>query len=126
MAMLTFNGTAITPDPSDMSVTIQDVSSADSGRSNTTGLMYKFVVAKKRTIDVSWNNIDRSAAESIIQALQSGSSSQYVSVKYDGDPEASGFQTRTFYYGDITSAFQQVWLGTKKRYSKFTLKLIER
>ena len=126
MAMLSFNGSDITPDPSSMDVTIQDISSPDSGRSNT-GRMFKIVVAQKRTINVSWNNIQQAQARAIIQKLKSGYNhqKQYVQVTYDGDPEASGTSTRIFYYGDISGAFQQVWLGNRKRYSKLSFTLIE-
>lgn len=126
MAILEFNGVAVTPDPSEMNVTVQNVSSSDSGRSNTSGKMYNYVVAKKRVIDVSWNNIDRSEANGILSALTAADNNNAnVTVTYDGDPFVTGTQTLTMYYGDISTAFQQVWVGDRKCYSKFTLKLIE-
>lgn len=124
--ILKINGHDITPDPSDMSVTIQDISTADSGRSNTSGIMYKSVVSSKRVIDAQWNNIDRADAQQIISYLKSGTDPVYPSVTYDGDPEASGTVTKSFYYGDISSKLQQVWTGTGKMYSLFSIKLIEK
>lgn len=124
--MLKFNGVLVTPEPSVMNVTIQDISTPDSGRSGKTGLMYKFVVAPKRTIHLEWNNPEQDQARKILQQLKSGSNSAYVEVNYDGDPEASGRTTRTFYYGDISAAFQQVWVTGRKRYSKLQFDLIER
>ena len=125
MAILKFNGTEITPASHDMQVTIQDIVTSDSGRVMS-GRMYKTVVARKRTIAVSWNNITRTEALGIIANLKSGSNPVYVSVTYDGDQELSGTQTKDFYYGDISAAFQQVWIGNKKRYSKLSFNLIER
>ena len=126
MAILQFNGSDVTPDPSSMDVTIQDVSTSDSGRSSKTATMAKIVVASKRSIALSWDNITRSQARAILTQLRSGTDPAYVSVTYDGDPEATGTQTRTFYYGDISVSFQQVWVGTRKRYSKFAFSIIER
>ena len=123
--MLSFNGTSITPHPSAMSVSIQDISTPDSGRSNYSGKMHKFVVARKRTIHLEWNNPEREEARKILANLKSGSNPVYVSVTYDGDPEETGFCTRTFYYGDISTAFQQVWISGRKRYSKLQFDLIE-
>lgn len=123
--ILQFNGSDVSPDPSEMSVTIQDISSPDSGRASKTGLMSKIVVARKRTIHLGWNNPERSEVNSILTKLKSGSNAVYVSVTYDGDPEASGTQTKTFYYGDISGAFQQCWVAGRKRYSKLSFDLIE-
>lgn len=127
MAMLQFNGTDITPAPSEMSVTVQDVSSSDSGRGNKDAVMHKVVIAQKRTIHLGWNNPTNSEVYNILRYLRSGynGQSQYVQVKYDGDPFTTGTQTRVFYYGDISAALQQVWVGNRKRYSKLTFDLIE-
>ena len=125
MAILQFNGTNITPEPSEMSVTIQDVSSSDSGRAAKSAKMNKIVIARKRTIHLSWNNPTQEEARIILVRLKSGSNPVYCNVTYDGDPEASGTQTRTFYYGDIQAAFQQCWVAGRKRYSKLTFDLIE-
>ena len=126
MAILQFNGSDVTPDPSEMNVTIQDISSEDSGRSSKTGTMTKIVVSRKRSIHLSWNNPTQAEARSIITKLKSGNNPVYVSVTYDGDPELSGTQTKEFYYGDISTALQQCWVAGRKRYSKLTFNLIER
>lgn len=126
MAMIKFRNLDITPDPSEMTVTVQNISSADSGRSNTSGTMYNYVICKKRVIDVSWNNISSNEAHEILRRLTVGADDNAnVSVTYDGDPIDYGEVTRTFYYGDISAAFQQVWISDRKTYSKLTLKLIE-
>ena len=127
MAMLKFNGTTITPDPSEMEVTLQDITTADSGRSDD-GTAHVFVVRHNvRTIKLGWNNIEKAEALAIIQALQSGSDSKIATVIYEGDPLMSSNNTRTgtFYYGDISSALQQVWVAGKRRYSKLSFNLIE-
>ena len=124
MAILQFNGTSISPEPSDMNVTIQDISSSDSGRVSNTGRMDKVVIRQVRTIALSWNNPTQAEARAIISALRSNGT--FCTVVYDGDPEASGTQSRTFYYGDISAAFQQCWVAGRKRYSKLSVTLIER
>lgn len=124
MAILKFNGTSISPEPSDMNVTIQDLSSSDSGRVSNTGRMDKVVIRQIRTIALSWNNPTQAEARAIISALRSNG--VFCTVVYDGDPEASGTQTRTFYYGDISAAFQQCWVAGRKRYAKLSFTLIER
>ena len=124
MAILQFNGTSISPEPSDMNVTIQDISSSDSGRVSNTGRMDKVVIRQVRTIALSWNNPTQAEARAIISALRSNGT--FCTVVYDGDPEASGTQSRTFYYGDISAAFQQCWVAGRKRYSKLSFTLIER
>ena len=45
--IVSFNGTTVTPDPSECSIGVQDISSADSGRSSTNARMQKIVIAKK-------------------------------------------------------------------------------
>ena len=50
MAMLRFNGSDVSPDPSEMSVDVMDVSSSDSGRSTQSADMQKILIAKKRKI----------------------------------------------------------------------------
>ena len=127
MAMLVFNGTTITPDPSEMEVTLQDITTSDSGRSDD-GTAHVFVVRHNvRTIKLAWNNIEKAEAQSIINALQSGTDSKIATVQYEGDPLVNGAtkRTGTFYYGDITSPFQQVWVAGKRRYSKLSFNLIE-
>ena len=126
MAILKFNNVDVTPDPSSVECTIQDISTADSGRSSQTGQMWKNVVRQVRTLKLSWNNIQLSEARQIIAQLKSGSPSQYVSVTYDGDPQLAGTITKTFYYGDISTSFAEVWIPGRKRYSKFSFDLIER
>lgn len=126
MALLRFNGTFVRPDPSEMSFTTQDISTSDSGRSNQTGLMHKYVVAKKKTIHLAWNNPEQSEAEYILSLLTSGADPTYVNVTYDSDPLDPGLHQKTFYYGDISAALQQVWVTGSKRYSKLQFDLIER
>lgn len=123
--MISFNGVTVTPAPSECTVGVQDISSADSGRSSTNALMQKIVIAKKRTLHLGWNNITLAQAVSICQLLESGSNPVYTSVTYEGDPLLSGTQTKTFYHGDISAAFQQCWTGNRKRFSKLTFDLIE-
>ena len=123
--IVSFNGTAVTPDPSECTVSVQDISSADSGRSSSNATMQKVVIAQKRTLHVGWNGLTRAEANTICQLLESGSNPVYVSVTYDGDPILSGTQTKTFYHGDISAAFQECWVGNRKRYSKLTFDLIE-
>lgn len=122
MAILRFNGHDV-PEPSDIQFGMMDISTSDSGRGQS-GYMNKYLVATKRQINVSWNNISRSDAREVISYLKENG--VYVTVVYDGDLESSGTKTGEFYYGDISAAFQQVWVGNRKRYSKLSFTLIER
>ena len=123
--IVSFNGTTVTPDPSECSIGVQDISSADSGRSSTNARMKKIVIAKKRTIHLGWNGLTLAQARAICQLLESGSNPVYTNVTYEGDPFLTGTQTKTFYHGDISAAFQECWVGNRKRYSKLTFDLIE-
>ena len=124
MAILQFNGWSVSPEPSECNVTIQDISSSDSGRSSVSATMNKYVVAKKRTIQVAWNNPTQAEAQAIISHLTSAGT--YVSVVYDGDPTTTGTRSGSYYYGDISAAYQQCWVAGRKRYSKLNFTLIER
>lgn len=126
MAILRFNGTDITPEPSEMNISIADLSSDDSGRTSRSGSLNKIVIARKRTIHLSWNNITQAEAKTILTNLRSGTDPTFVSVTYDGDPEYSYAVTKVFAYGDISVAFQQVWVSGRKRYSHLTFDLIEK
>ena len=125
--ILTFNGTAVTPDPCAMTITYMDISSSDSGRSPNNAMMHKVVLAQKRKIHLEWWNISREEANTIYLLLRSGTNKAYVTVEYDGglQPGANGLKTGTFYYGDISTALQQVWVSSRKCYSSFAFDLIE-
>ena len=126
MAMLKFNGSDVSPDPSEMSVDVMDISSSDSGRSTQSADMQKILIAKKRKIHLGWNNISRTQARSILTLLENGTNSVYCDVTYDGDPFYASTTTKTFYHGDISGAFQQVWVSNRKSYSKLSFDLIEK
>lgn len=116
--MLKVNGTKI-KSPSQMDLSLQDISSADAGRTQD-GLMHKDRIAKKRKIVLSWNGVSKEDAHTILNAFKN----EYFSVNYY-DPWDGQTETRTFYSGD-QSAPIKVWNVNNKVYSQVSFDIIER
>lgn len=86
------------PNPTAMKFGYQDISSADAGRTNDANLtMHKNLVARKRTISLSWKGLDGPATSALLQAF----SPEYVYIRYF-EPEDNAYSTRQFYTGDKT------------------------
>lgn len=84
------------PTPTDISVSINDISSADAGRTNDANVtMHKNLITRKRTLALTWKNLSGTRAQQVLQAF----SAEYFYVRYF-DPESNGFVTRQFYAGD--------------------------
>lgn len=92
--------TAISRDPSKMEWGIQDISSADAGRTQD-GVMHKMLVTKKRKIELEWVLPNAEEASEIIKAFDP----EYVYVRY-WDVMDNRFETRHFYSGDKTAPFK--------------------
>jgi len=88
------NGVTI-PAPSKYDWKESDVSSADAGRTED-GLMHKETIAKKVHIELEWQYIPDSDAQTLLQAF---STNEYFSVTYY-DYKAMDYLTKTFYVGD--------------------------
>lgn len=88
------NGAAV-PAPSKYHWKESDVSSPDAGRT-LDGKMHKETIAKKVHIDLEWQNVGDSVAQTVLQAF---SQNEYFQVTY-WDYRAMAFLTKTFYVGD--------------------------
>lgn len=118
MAMLNVDG-ADMPCPSVFSWGLQDISAAESGRTDDT-IMHKNRVGQKRKIGLQWNGTDRQTTALILQAFNP----EYIQVTYE-DAMSGAFETRTFYVGD-RSAPVKVWWANNKRYESVSFDIIER
>ena len=93
------------PAPSKYDWTVNDVSSADAGRTED-GLMHKLRIARKRKVELEWANVPRSTVNTVLQAF----SPEYVEVNYL-DPLTNSYTTKTFYSGDQASQAYNVCLN---------------
>lgn len=107
--------------PSSVTINIQDISSADSGRT-LDGLMHKNKIGSKRTIEFGWNNLRPTDVEKILHAFRSR---EYFAVTY-WDPENASTQlTKTFYLGDVSIPVKS-WFVGGEIYSQLSFTIIER
>ncbi len=119
--MITFtssNGT-ITVVPSAMKWSLQDISSADSGR-DYTGLMWKNRIGQKRKLELTFTGYSHAKTAQLMQVVNA----EYFDVTYP-DMLSGVVETRTFYAGDReTEVF--VWWDGNKVNSSVTFNVIER
>lgn len=115
--MIKFDG-VLMKSPSDFTWGLQDVSAADSGRTDD-AKMHKNRVAQKRKLSLSWNGPTPQEASTILKAANP----EYIEVTYP-DPMSGEDETRTFYTGDKTAPFK-VWSVSNKRYSLLSFDFIE-
>ena len=87
------------PCPSKFEYGIQDVSAADSGRTED-ALMWKNRVAQKVKINLEWLAVSDADAATILNAFDP----EYFNVTYH-DPKANAVVTKTFYCGDRNAPF---------------------
>ena len=116
MAMIYVDGKGLSP--SSYSVGIQDISSADSGRTDD-GVMHKNVVATKRTISLSFNGKRPGELQEILSLFKP----TYVNIQYP-DPR-DGTRTGTFYTGDIEANVFS-WISGREYYETTSFNVIER
>ena len=119
MAFIKIDGVSV-PCPSSFEWGLQDISAADSGRSDN-GYMHKNTVAKKRTLSVSWVGTTFSDAKTILNAV----AKEYFTVVYPDPLTGSESESRTFYVGDRKGVLKYWWSGSK-RFESISFDLIER
>ena len=117
----TSNMEAIHPDPAQLTWGLQDISTADAGRTQS-GKMYKMYVCQKRKLQLSWTLPTAAQASAILRAFNH----EYFYVRYfdvlDGKQE-----TREFYVGDRTAPFKWYNLpGKGTRMATLSFDIIER
>lgn len=103
-----------------MTFGFQDVSAADSGRTDDAE-MHKNRVAKKMKLSFGWNSPDRAETARILNAFDP----EYVDITYPNPRKATGNITKRFYTGDITAPVK-IWTVNNKRYSSVTFDVIEK
>lgn len=116
--MITVDGVEM-PCPSKQTWGLQDISAAESGRTDD-AIMHKNRVGQKRKLGLQWNGTDKQATARILQAFNP----EYVHVTYE-DPMSGSLETREFYVGDRT-AMVAVWQTGNKRYESVGFDIIER
>ena len=108
------------PCPSKFEYGIQDVSAADSGRTED-ALMWKNRVAQKVKINLEWVAVSDAAAATILNAFDP----EYFNVTYH-DPKANAVVTKTFYCGDRSAPFYW-WVDSAGwSFQNITFNIIER
>lgn len=106
------------PNPSTWDYSPEDVD-YNSQRA-TDGTLHRNVVARKRTLDVSWDRLTWSQTQRISQAIKSPS----FSVSFL-DPEEGGMSSGTFYAGEKKFGGNILNPTTGKVYWKMSFSLIE-
>lgn len=107
--------------PSAMTVSIQNVNAADSGRVlNSNATMYTNRITRKYKIQLEWWGPNPTETARILQAF----APEYFTVKFP-DPYSNSLVTKTFYCGDQSIPVKW-WNSNNKRYSKVSFNIIER
>lgn len=84
------------PNPTSIKFSYNDISSDDAGRTNDANVtMHKNMIARKRTIAVTWNNLDGAKTKTVLRAFRP----EYVYVRYF-EPEDNSYAIRKFYMGN--------------------------
>lgn len=107
------------PCPSVFTYGLQDVSAAESGRSDDT-IMHKNRVGQKVKIGLGWNGKDWQTTAFIMRAFNP----EYVMVQYP-DMLTGKYETKEFYVGD-RSAPVKWWMSNKKYVETLSFDIIER
>ena len=111
------------PDPSELTVRLQDIDSAGSGRS-ANGTMIRDRVAggdgAKRKLEVEWPPVSPTDASKILKAV----AAKFFAVEYP-DPYTGVKRVGTFYAGDRTAPVCRVWDG-EVLWSNISVNFIER
>lgn len=107
-AFLKVDGVAL-PCPSSFTWGLQDISAAESGRTDDT-TMHKNRVGQKRKLSVGWNAPDWETSCKIIQAVNP----EYIDVTYPDLLTGNKHETKTFYVGDREAPFKSWWIGNQR------------
>ena len=116
--MITVDGVKM-PCPSTFEWGLQDISAAESGRTDDS-LMHKNRVSQKRKISIGWQSVDWETTSFIMNAFNP----EYINVRYP-DMLSGAYETRTFYVGDRTAPVKLWWVG-KKLIETISFDIIER
>lgn len=111
------NGTDV-PTPSQFGWSLQDVSAADSGRTED-AVMHKNRVAQKEKIQLVWNAPKPDKASQILQAFNP----EYFEVTYRS-PLTNSIVTKEFYRGDASAP--TYWWAKGGLFENISFDIIER
>lgn len=104
--------------PSSWTFGLQDVSAAESGRTEDT-IMHKNRVGQKRKISLGWNGLTKEQTGEILRAFNP----EYIDVYYEDDMSVQ-WEWRTFYVGD-RSAMRKWWWDGKQIHETVSFDIIE-
>lgn len=105
--------------PSSFSVEIEDVSSANAGRTED-AVMHKETVTTLTKISCSWSGLTFEQARGVLERFPK--SREYFRIEYF-DIALCGFVTKTFYVGNRTA---DMYSGVLKLWNNLSFSLIER
>ena len=95
-SLVSVNGVQVPKGCSTLSITYQDTSDSDSGRSGLTGSMWKGYIGTLRTLKCVWNSLYPDHIREILQAVKG--LNKFPVQFYD--PESGEYVTSDFYVGD--------------------------
>ena len=106
--------------PSAYTYGLQDVSSADAGRTQD-AVMHVMRVAQKVKLELEWQGLTWAETAAIMQAFNP----EYIQVKYP-DMLSGQYETKTFYTGDKSAPVKQ-WFSDagQKIIDKISFNIIE-
>jgi len=115
LALITIGGVAI-PTPSELTVSVMDLSKADR---NANGTMVLERIATKQKLQCKWTYITDAALKTILNAISP--TSYYITYM---DPLTNSFATKNMYCGDRSVGYIDFQNGVV-RYKDFGVYLIE-
>ena len=122
MAILTVDGTAVTPDPSSMTWGLQDISASDAGRVLDAGnTMYKMRTSQKVKLSLSWTMLTWAQASRILRLFNP----EYVRLTYP-DAMTGAARTMEAYVGDRDAPMKWYNLADGTRWATVSFDVIER
>ena len=95
------------PCPSSYSWKLSDVSASDAGRTED-AIMHRKYVARKRHLELEWQNVSRQDAYRILKAFST--TEDYITITY-WDVLENAYAERNFYAGDRESPTYNMALG---------------
>lgn len=104
-SLVSVNGIQVPKGCSTLSITYQDTSDSDSGRSPLTGSMWKGYIGTLRTLKCAWNSLYPDHTRQILQAVKG--LNRFPVQFYD--PESGEYVTADFYVGDRTTDIKTFW-----------------
>lgn len=119
--MITVGSTALTPNPSQVSVDVYDLDDGATTTRTMDGLLHRDRIAVKRKLSMSWDLLTGAQLSDILSAM----SATFFNVTYP-DPLTNSNQTKTFYVGDRSNPVGVVSPAGAVLWQGISFNLIER